>query len=140
MSCEELEQLYCRSCPGPAPNGTTRGVAIRYAGTDRCVRHAKITGILWHGKQFDACAGTLLNRWCLGVKAIKAQVYCGESWLDGKPSLIMDYSETSHVWRKVRDELRQVCPGLYLGVMYERKDCEPKFKMFFALEVLPSCE
>jgi hypothetical protein len=46
----------------------------------------------------------------------------------------MDYSGTSRVWRDVRDEVREVSPGLYLGRMYRRTDCGPRFEMFFALE------
>ena len=58
----------------------------------------------------------------------------GPSWLDGKPSLIMDYCGTSHVWRDVRDEVREVAPGLFVGVMFRRDPCGPKFEMFFVLE------
>jgi hypothetical protein len=46
----------------------------------------------------------------------------------------MDYHETSRVWVDVRDEVREVAPGLYLGRMYRRKPCGPEFQFFFALE------
>ena len=46
----------------------------------------------------------------------------------------MDYSETSLVWRDVRDEMREVAPGLYLGRMYRRKKCGLEFQIFFALQ------
>ena len=83
---------------------------------------------------------TLVNQWC-GFRAIKARVYYGPSWLDGQTSIIMDYQETSKVWADVRDEVREVAPGLYLGLMYHRKPCEPQFKLYFALETcLPSLE
>ena len=77
------------------------------------------------------------HQW-LGLKAIEAQVYPGESWLDGGPSLVMDYRGTSKVWRNVRDELREVAPGLFLGVMYEDRCTGPKFRMFFALQACPA--
>jgi hypothetical protein len=139
MSRCELEQLYLQAEPGPVPTGYARGKALRWAGHRWAASASRLTGLLWHGKWFDDGDCTLLNEWCFGVKAIRAQVYCGPSWLDGRPAIIMDYSDTSTVWRDVRDELRQVGPGLYLGVMYQRKCPCPKFKMFFALE-LESCQ
>jgi hypothetical protein len=54
----------------------------------------------------------------LGEKAIRAKVYIDESWFDGKPAIILDYSKTSLVAHWVRDEIRQVYPGLYLGIVY----------------------
>jgi hypothetical protein len=46
----------------------------------------------------------------------------------------MDYGATSRVWADVRDEVREVAPGLYLGAMFRRRDPQPQFKMFFALQ------
>jgi hypothetical protein len=132
MTWPELEQLYRQAEPASVPPGFLRGKAVycqesRFAGP-----RAGLTNFLWHGKHFrEDC--TLVNQWC-GFKAIKAKVYPGSSWLDGQPALIMDYSETSHVWADVRDELREVAPGLYLGAMFQRRCPEPKFKMFFVLQ------
>jgi hypothetical protein len=136
MSWPELEQLYRQAEAGTIPEGYTRGRAI-YCPDDKLsgVR-SRVSRTLWHGKIFCGEEGTLINRWC-GFQAIKARVYCGPSWLDGRPSIIMDYSETSRVWADVRDEVREVAPGLYLGLMYRRKPCGPQFKLFFALEACP---
>ena len=54
----------------------------------------------------------------LGVHAIVAKVYKGPSWLDGKECIVLDYSETSFLAHWVRDEIRQIGPGLYLGKVY----------------------
>src|SRR5262245_1534302 len=126
MSRCELEELYRNAPPAPMLDGY-------YAG--RSMKRPKATGMVWKGKLFCAADCTLVNRWCCGLHAIQAKVYPGESWFDGKPALIMDYRESSHVWKDVRDELREVCPGLYLGIMYHDKGCcAPKFATFFALE------
>lgn len=126
MSRCELEELYRNAPQAPPLDGY-------YAG--RSMKRPKTTGMIWKGKLFCAADCTLINRWCCGLHAIKAKVYPGESWFDGKPSLIMDYRETSRVWKDVRDELREVAPGLYLGIMYHDKGCcERKFATFFALE------
>src|SRR5262249_54997487 len=95
----------------------------------------KPTRHVWHGKEFHD-DGTLVNQWS-GFKAIRARVCYGQGWLDGGPAIIMDYSGTSLVWRDVRDELREVAPGLYLGVMYRRRSAGPKFITYFALEAQP---
>jgi hypothetical protein len=88
---------------------------------------------MWKGKVFDGC-GTMVNRWCLGLESVPANVYEGCSWLDGNPSLILDYRGRSKViWRNARDEVRQVCPGLYLGIMYRDKGCTPERVRFFIL-------
>ena len=140
MSREELEALYCGAKPGPIPEGCTEGRAFRRAGTCLAASSTKMTGLLWHGKIFDGCAGSLQNRWCLGITAVEAKVCYGESWLDGCPTIVMDYRGTSPViWHNVRDELRQIGPCLYLGAMFQEKHGCPKFKMFFALEVPPCC-
>ena len=76
----------------------------------------------------------LINHWRFG-RAVKAKVYPAESFLDGGPTLVMDYRHTSPViWRNVRDELREVAPGLYLGVMFKCEAGSARFGMFFALE------
>jgi hypothetical protein len=132
MNWPDLEQLYRHAPPAQVAPGFLRGKAIYCQDTRLAGPRAAMTNFLWHGKHFrDDC--TLVNQWC-GFKAIKAKVYPGPSWLDGCPSLIMDYSETSHVWADVRDELREVTPGLYLGAMFQRHCPEPKFKMFFVLQ------
>jgi hypothetical protein len=63
---------------------------------------------------FDDAGVGLVNQW-LGVRAVRASVGYGPSWLDGGPSIVVDYAATSRVWRDVRDEVREVAPGLYLG-------------------------
>jgi hypothetical protein len=54
----------------------------------------------------------------LGLNAIIAKVYKGPSWLDGKECIVLDYSDTSVVAQWIRDEIREIEPGLYLGKVY----------------------
>jgi len=54
----------------------------------------------------------------LGLKAIIARVYKGQSWLDGKDCIVLDYSETSLVASHIRDEIRMIESGFYLGKVY----------------------
>lgn len=133
MDCCELEQLYCQSPPGTIPQGFTPGRAIYCRTTPLSGLRSAVVNVAWRGKHFDCCHGSLVNQW-LGLRAIEAQVHYGESWLDGGPSIVMDYRGTSKVWRNVRDEMREVAPGLLLGIMYEERCTGPKFRMFFALQ------
>lgn len=135
MSSCQLEALYRAASPGAIPCGRTRGKAI-YCANEPLVRLKSATvGCIWRGKVFIP-DGTLVNQWT-GVRAIRAHVYEGTSWFDGGPAIVMDYQGISHVWNDVRDEIREVCPGVYLGLMYRRHECGARFKMFFALEVVP---
>ena len=73
----------------------------------------------WQGKVFDGKRGLLKNSITIfHVQAIVARVYKGPSWLDGKECIVLDYSRRSFVARKVRDEIREVAPGLFLGLAF----------------------
>jgi hypothetical protein len=127
-----LTQLY-RSAPGVAlPGHRVRGRAILMPGRRFGPAVSKAAGVVWQGKVFDS-PGSATNRF-FGVRAIRAHVGPGPSWLDGGPSLILDYSQTSRVYARYRDEIRQVGPGLYLGLMYARTEPTPTLAMYFALE------
>jgi hypothetical protein len=134
----DLEQLYRAAPPGAIPAGYTAGRAIYCLDKPLAKTRSKITNFVWRGKEFHA-DGTLINQWC-GVQAIRARVDYGCGWLDGGPSIIMDYRGMSRVWADVRDELREVAPGLYLGAMYRCRASGPKFIMYFALEARRCCE
>jgi hypothetical protein len=131
MSQQELEALYLASPPASAPSGFLPGRAIKSPGSRFTVANARLTRIVWQGKFFRD-DGTMINRVLVGGKAIPADVYLGESLIDGQPSLILDYSR-SKLWPDVRDEIREVSPGLYLGVMYKGKPTASQ-KMFFTLD------
>jgi hypothetical protein len=133
MSWPELEALYRQAEAGAIPQGYARGLAV-YCPDDKLAGvRSRMSRAVWHGKVFDPCDGTLVNQWC-GFRAVKARVSYGPSCLDGRPSIIMDYRGMSHVWADVRDEVREVAPGLYLGRMYRRRPCGPEFKLYFILE------
>jgi hypothetical protein len=138
MSWCELEALYRQAEPGPIPDGYAPGRAIYCPGDPLTPARTRFTKAIWHGKHFCAADGTLINQWCLGIRAVRARVDYGPSLLDGKPSIIMDYSGMSRVvWSDVRDEVREVAPGLYLGLMYRRKGPCPQMKLYFALQLTP---
>jgi hypothetical protein len=124
MQQTELDDLFKASPPGDIPNGPAKGTAIIAPGTVFSESIAEmINWFGWQGKVFDAQKGLLKNRiTAFGIEAIVARVYKGASWLDQKDCIVLDYSETSIVAHWVRDEIRLIGPGFYLGKVYwERK-------------------
>ena len=131
-----LEGLYSQGAVTTPPPGFAPGRAIPDPGTRKTVRKSKMIGLLWKGKVFSD--GQMINRLAGGREAVTASVYVGESWLDGKPSLILDYAGSKR-FGDVRDEMREVSPGVFVGLTYVRKCPSPKLAMFFALDVSGCC-
>lgn len=134
MSQNELDDLFSSSPSGEIPDGEAQGTAIIAAGTPFSQEIASLINIFaWQGKTFDAAHGTLTNRiLAFGLNAIVAQVYKSQSWFDGKECIVLDYSQTSLVAKHVRDEIRQIGPGLCLGVVYWDKTRSINFALQFA--------
>jgi hypothetical protein len=123
LSQAELDKLFTNSPVGNIPNGEAEGTAIVAPGTTYSANIASfISHFAWQGKVFDAKKGVLKNKILpFGLNAILAKVYKGPSWLDGKECIVLDYSDTSIVAQWIRDEIREIEPGLYLGKVYWNK-------------------
>lgn len=127
MTREQLDDIYRSATPGPMPQGDTQGTAIVTGAflPRTLARWAKL--LAWQGKVFDMFAengdsGVLINKITpLSLSFIVAKVYRDSSWLDNKDTIVIDYSSTSFVAKLIRDEIRQVEPGLYLGKVWWRK-------------------
>jgi hypothetical protein len=124
MSQTQLDDLFKASPAGEIPNGQGEGTAIIAPGTKYSENIAKIVSHFgWQGKVFDAQKGLLKNRIsAFGLEAIVAKVYKDASWLDGKECIVLDYSDTSLLAHWIRDEIRLISPGFYLGKVYWAKD------------------
>ena len=120
MSDEQLDDLFRKSPAGEIPEGEGEGTAIIKPGSDISDDIARFVHLFtWKGKVFDPASGTLKNKILpLGHKAIIAKVYKDKSWFDQKPCIVLDYSKTSLVAKWIRDEIREVAPGIYLGIVY----------------------
>jgi hypothetical protein len=136
MSGPELDALYRQGASVGLPPGRVRGTALLAPGTRRNGAMATGTRLVWQGKIIDPANAVATNRF-FGVPVVRAQLYEGPSWLDGSPALILDYSRTSRVYARNRDEIRQIAPGLYLGLMYARGTPQPSLKMYFVLQTEP---
>ncbi len=124
MTRKELDTIYKQATPGKIPQGDTRGTAILAGGPLPRLFAQVAKTLAWQGKVFDLFSpefnsGVVVNKVSpLGVNLIVAKTYRGESWLDGKDTIIIDYSSTSLFASAIRDEIREVEPGIYLGKVW----------------------
>jgi hypothetical protein len=120
MSGDQLDEIFRNSPAGNIPQGEGEGVAIIAPGTAVSDEIAWLVNVFtWKGKVFDPVKGELRNKILpLGHKAIVAKVYKDKSWFDQKECVVLDYSKTSLVAHYIRDEIREVSPGVYLGLVY----------------------
>ena len=124
MTDVDLDALFRASEAGVIPRGEAEGTVLVRPGTELAGPAAKLVHMLvWQGKVFDPERGELRNELLpFGIKAVRAKVYKDPSWLDDKETIVLDYSHTSLVAHWIRDEIREVGPGTYLGLVYwERK-------------------
>jgi len=123
-SREELDEIYRNARPGDIPSGDTRGTAILAGSLFSKIVALLARTFLWQGKVFDLfCprgdAGILVNKITpFSLTFIVAKVYRDISWLDGRDTIVIDYSKTSFVAKVIRDEIREIEPGVYLGKVW----------------------
>ena len=120
MSKQQLDDLFRQHQAGPIPRGEGRGtVLVRWGKWLSSIISRIVHKVAWQGKVFDPERGELRNEVSpLRRKLVRAKVYKDTSWFDQKECIVLDYSRTSFVARKIRDEIREVAPGLYLGIVF----------------------
>jgi hypothetical protein len=120
MSPDELATLFRSSAAGEIPVGKMDGTVLVAPGTEIAGPAKKFARLLvWQGKVFDPQKADLRNIILpFGIKAVRAKVYKDASWFDDKETIVLDYSKTSFVARKIRDEIREISPGVYLGLVF----------------------
>ncbi len=120
MSQAEIDELYKQGSVGEIPNGESKGIAIIAAGTIL----AKILALLsklffWEGKFFVREEKFYLNILPpLEIRAFKGEIYKGNGRFCEGEAIILDYSQTSFIFKKVKEEMREISPGFYLAQVY----------------------
>lgn len=116
----QLDALFQGSPAGPIPQGNAAGTIVFAPGSPIAIPAARVLGaIFWRGKVFRPASHDLKNKISpLSIPAIRAEVDHGASWLDGRQCVVLDYSKSSKVAGWIRDEIREVSPGLYLGLVW----------------------
>jgi len=134
LSDDELDELFRSSPVGEIPDGEADGKVLVGSKNENVSDTVAWVAeqLAWKGKVFDREKGELRNKILpFGVKAVRAKVYKDASWFDGKETIVLDYSKTSVLAQRVRDEIREVAPGLYLGLVFWGKDKILHFSLRF---------
>ena len=134
MSADELDEIFRESPAGEIPDGEANGQVLLGSEHDSLSETAAQVAhlIAWQGKVFDREKGLLVNKvGPFGTELIRARVYKESSWFDGNETIVLDYSDTSVVARWIRDEIREVAPHLYLGLVFWDDDKILHFSLKF---------
>lgn len=128
-----LDKLFRDSPAGQIPEGRGKGTVIYAPGTILARLVALLAYLVaWRGKVFDGRSADLLNIVSpFRVRAIRASVYADPSWIDGRECVVLDYSKTSRVAHWIRDEIREVAPGVYLGQVFWARSKVLRFALEF---------
>ena len=126
MSREGLDEIFRSSPAGQIPEGRSRGTAIVFPGSWIGRFVAGVVRLFWwKGKVFrrDSASGEQRNSLKnlispLAIRLFEANVYREDSWFADGEAIILDYSKSSFLVRKIRDEIREVTEGLYLGQVF----------------------
>jgi hypothetical protein len=121
LSDDELDELFRGGSVGEIPDGNANGKVLVGSKSETVSDTAAWVAetLAWKGKVFDREKGELRNKISpFAIKAVRAKVYKEASWFDGAETIVLDYSKTSVLAQRVRDEIREVAPGLYLGLVF----------------------
>ncbi|MCB9561682.1 MAG: hypothetical protein H6708_14860 [Kofleriaceae bacterium] len=132
-----------------ALDGSPRCRMLAVRGLDHGAAGGAIRGLAaarffpWAGKSFEARgddAGTGINRVRLaGTRRwFPFETRVEASAIDGAPCILLDYDLAANPKpiRMIRDELREVAPGLFLGpAMLDTGKGDPRLVLFFACHV-----
>jgi hypothetical protein len=129
----ELDRLFEQASVGSIPVGRVHGEVLLFTDSKRPRSSAKLANSFWKGKDFED-DGAYINLFLKRLRALRGQAEFGESWHDGKPAILLGYPKGTLLFGNVRDEMREVAPGLYLGRVYDRCPA-PRFRGYFALQV-----
>lgn len=130
---EQLDALFASGYVTSIPTGPLRGLPLVNPGSANAGIASRGGRAVWSGKRIDADSLVAVNRF-FGLPMIQANVRIESSLRDGAPAIVLDYSERSLLYRNVRDEIREIQPGLYLGYVDDVRTSEPTARRWFALE------
>lgn len=133
FSPAQLDAIFAAGYVTGVPVGPLRGLPLVNPGSPNAAIASRGGRAVWSGKRIDAESLVAVNRF-FGLPMIKANVRIEPSLRDGAPAIVLDYSGSSWLYRNVRDEIREISPGLYLGYVDDVRTSEPSARRWFALE------
>jgi hypothetical protein len=164
LTLDELAALRCHDLAAvfreglvpdrfSALNGRPRGRVLAVPRLDRSPLRQVVRLIAgsrvfpWEGKNFASTGkktGIGRNRVNLFLRDVEwfpFKVKLESSQLDGKPCVRLDYGQPGNPWpvSRIRDELREVSPGLYLGVTLWQVRSDAVELLWFAIDARIQC-
>lgn len=145
LSATELDELYAAG-KAPSIQGIQGNLSGRVLASPGLGALSTLTGALtppelfpWRGKTFratSAAGGEGFNRLLGNVKIAPFKYYLGPSRAGDFKALHLDYGQPGNLWpiSHLRDELREIAPGLYLGQAYLEAFGRQTKLVYFALE------
>jgi hypothetical protein len=134
LNRSQIEAMYAGAEPGAQPVGFARGEFLFLTETSLPRLKKGLIGAIWKGKHFSEDGG-FINQFA-GFRAVRSQVATGPSHIDGRPSLILEYPEKTPYFGNMRDEVREVAPGVYLSMLFDRAT-PPRLQGCLGLELEP---
>jgi hypothetical protein len=133
LSKEELDELFAKGSSGNLPEGEGTGTALLCPGTIWGRLFAWITRwFVWQGDVFRPAEGYVRSRLSpFGFQAQSGNLFKDKSRLEDKESIVMDYRRGLPLPGGWRDEIREVAPGLFLGLMIFGQKRGPRFALSF---------
>lgn len=150
---DELEALY-RAASAPttlrALDGALIGRMLAWRGVGRGVlagwlrRRALSPRFVWSGKTFaaaDDASGSGVNRIVVERLLGRQNMFpfasrIDRSLFDDRPTVVIDYDRPANPWfmRRIHDEIRQLAPGLFLGLDMWKANPRSIGLVWFALD------
>ncbi len=152
LDVDALEAVYRRgTVPGSvrALDGSPVCRMLSVRGVDRGARGRAVRSLAsaswfpWAGKSFTAdsdATGNGVNRLRLagGKRWFPFTTRIEASAIDGAPCILLDYNHAVNPKpiRMIRDELREIRPGMFLGpAMLDTGNAPPRLLLFFACDL-----
>jgi hypothetical protein len=134
LSLCELDQLFQRATVEAPPQGFLPGQVIAFTNIPTPNLAKWLADRHWVGKHIEP-DGHFINQW-RRRQALQSCLYVGPSYLDANPTLVFEYPWYTPLFGPMRDEYREIAPGLFLGRMYRRRPCV-RFLGYNYLQLLP---
>lgn len=121
LSSAELHEAFLNGDVGEPPSGSLEGLGLTAGpvggSLSAAVLRTAVRALVWRGKSLDPQAGTSVNLMTpFRLRLGPARTRIDSGVIDARPSLFVDFRPTTGL--PIHDEVRQVGPGLYLGLTF----------------------
>jgi hypothetical protein len=130
----QLEQLYAQGCVRGVPIGWLPGGLLVMTDFPFPRATVRVSQRVWRGKHVEP-DGHFINQFN-HFQGMPSQAFIEPSWYDGQPCIVMQYPKGTPLFANIRDEFREIAPGLLLGRVYQRRPF-PKHLGFMYMQACP---